>query len=136
MPLTRDEIRSLEVAAEFAQQGMWDSVEDQCMLARQIAAAERHTPEARSADAARKRRERKTKQTSAERKVRDRLQKKRRYAADPEYRSRKIAAARSRRFWKKIAASASAVRSGPDWMKAGITLNPDMFETYPPKGEL
>lgn len=38
-------------------------------------------------------------------------------------------------FWDKVRESAKMIQAGPDWMKAGITLNPEHFETYPPERE-
>lgn len=34
------------------------------------------------------------------------------------------------RQWDKIAEVVEPIRSGPPWMRAGVSLNPEHFETY------
>ena len=35
-------------------------------------------------------------------------------------------------FWRDVEKSAALVRNAPAWMKAGIVLNPQNFETFGP----
>jgi len=36
----------------------------------------------------------------------------------------------AREWWNKVAGSAELVHNGPPWMRAGINLNPQHFETH------
>lgn len=36
-------------------------------------------------------------------------------------------------FWDGVRESAKAVQAGPEWMRAGITLNDEHFVTYAPE---
>ena len=48
--------------------------------------------------------------------------------------SKKVAADESKRFWDDVEKSAEKIRSEPDWMKAGITLNPANYTTFTKSG--
>ena len=39
---------------------------------------------------------------------------------------------KSAAFWRAVEESAAAMRDAPAWMKAGIVLNPQHYETYGP----
>ena len=39
------------------------------------------------------------------------------------------------KFWEGVKKSAENVIKGPDWLKAGIVLNPSVYETYPPENK-
>lgn len=37
-------------------------------------------------------------------------------------------------FWENVKRSAAEARELPAWALAGVDLNPEVYETYPPKG--
>jgi len=39
---------------------------------------------------------------------------------------------RSAAFWRSVDESAASMQDAPAWMKAGIVLNPQHYETYGP----
>lgn len=43
---------------------------------------------------------------------------------------RNMSDARSRAFWAGVERSAAAIADKPAWMRAGIDLNPEHYETY------
>jgi hypothetical protein len=43
---------------------------------------------------------------------------------------RDLSTPESRAFWDAVKASAALVADAPEWMKAGINLDPRVFETY------
>lgn len=47
--------------------------------------------------------------------------------------TRNISDPKSRAFWESVRKSADTVRSAPEWMLGGITLNDTHFVTFEPK---
>lgn len=48
---------------------------------------------------------------------------------------RDLSTPENRAFWDGVKESAALVKDAPDWMKAGINLDPRVFETYRGRGD-
>jgi len=46
--------------------------------------------------------------------------------------TRKAMKDKKTKFWDGVRESAKRIQNGPSWLKAGITLNPEVYETYRP----